>query len=229
MQKNFEFFFEYVVTPSCIISILNFFCPRNHKKTHLYIWLNSINCVLLYWRHLPAQLLSNELDCCLLDLEKVDEIVKKLLEEKNSLGKKDVPAHLDFLKKAEKSLHPNHYIIKITQRWILPMTNCQIWPDKKDALKSYLNLLNQMNLGLCKDKARLLYEKAHMEMLAFLNDFNQGLLKKSDFIKVIESELLPLFDEVKWILRYDARTSVEGKIFAAVESYMSTLRDFVVQ
>ena len=183
----------------------------------------NFNWVLLYWR-----LLFNDFDCCLLDLEKVDEIVKKLLEEKNSLGKKDVPAHLDFLKKAEKSLHPNHYIIKITQRWILPMTNCQTWPDKEDALKTYLNLLNQINLGLCKDKARLLYEKAHMEMLASLEDFNQGLLKKSDFVKMIESELLPLFDEVKWILRYDGKTSVEGKIFAAVESYMSTLRDFVI-
>ena len=104
-----------------------------------------------------------------------------------------------------------------------------IRPDKEDALKTYLNLLNQMDLGLCKDKARLLYEKAHMEMLTLLDDFNQGLLKKSDFVKVIESELLPLFDEVKWILRYDAKTSVEGKIFTAVESYMSTLRDFVVQ
>ena len=172
---------------------------------------------------------STKCNCCHIDLEKVDEIVKTLLEEKNSLEKKDVTGHLDFLKKAEKSLHPNHYIIKITQRWILPMTNCQIWPDKEDALKTYLNLLNQMDLGLCKDKARLLYEKAHMEMLALLNDFNQGLLKKSDFIKVIEIELLPLFDEVKWILRYDAKTSVEGKICAAVESYISTLRDFVVQ
>ena len=77
----------------------------------------------------------------------MDEIVKKLLEEKNSLEKKDVPAHLDFLKKAEKSLHPNHYIIKITQRWILPMTNSQTWPDKEDTLITYLNLLNQMDLG----------------------------------------------------------------------------------
>ena len=80
---------------------------------------------------------STKCNCCQLDLEKVDEIVKKLLEEKNSLEKKDVPAHLDFLKKAEKSLHPNHYIIKITQRWILPMTNCQIWCGSSD---SFTNL-----------------------------------------------------------------------------------------
>merc|ERR1719483_367214 len=54
---------------------------------------------------------STKCNCCQIDLEKVDEIVKKLLEEKNSLEKKDVSAHLDFLKKAEKLLHPNHYII----------------------------------------------------------------------------------------------------------------------
>ena len=157
----------------------------------------------------------------------MDDIIKTLLEEKNSLAKTDIQAHMDFLKKAGKLLHPNHYVIKLAQRWILPLTTCQIWSKKEGIVKEYLQLLKCLGLGLCKDKARLLFENANISLATLKHSFNHGSFKKSDFKKVIESEILPIFNEVRWILRYDSKTSFEGKLYSVVQSYMGSLQEFV--
>ena len=69
-NKRIQLFFENVAAStlkSCIISIWEKIfkkkiAPENMKKSSSNRAKFTINCVLLYWRHLPARLLYNDFD-----------------------------------------------------------------------------------------------------------------------------------------------------------------------
>ena len=157
----------------------------------------------------------------------MNQIVETLLEERKSLIKTDIQAHLDFLEKSGKILHHNHYVLTMTQRWILPLSSHEQWNEKDLILKRYLKLLKQLKLGVCKDKARILFEIANISLSAVQQEFYNGKLEEPEYKEKIAMELIPIFDEVKWILRYDSKTSFEGKICSAVEFYITSLKNFV--
>ena len=162
-----------------------------------------------------------------MDFEEVEKIINKLQEERNSLPRTDIQAHLEFMKKVEKIVHQNHYVLMMTYRWVIPITISGVWNEKDHVLRRYLKLLSLLNLGFCKDKARILFEIANKSLATAKTDFHLGKVKESDFKKIIKNELLPIFNEVKLILRFDSKTSFEGKIYSAVEFYISSLTNFV--
>ena len=51
---------------------------------------------------------------------KATQIVEDLLQKRNAIPKGDIPGHLQFLGQAEKLVHPHHYVLTLTKRWILP-------------------------------------------------------------------------------------------------------------
>ena len=48
-----------------------------------------------------------------MNFEDVNQIIKKLQEEQNSLTKNDIQAHLEFMKKIGKIVHKNSYIFHL--------------------------------------------------------------------------------------------------------------------
>ena len=162
-----------------------------------------------------------------MNFEDVNQIIKKLQEEQNSLTKNDIQAHLEFMKKIGKIVHKNSYISSMTYCWLFSLTNAEEWNDKMKILDQCLKLLRQLDLGLIKDKARVLFEMGNISLVKANKNFQDGKIKESQFKNVIKIELLPIFSEVKLILRFDSKSSFEGKIYSAVESYIRTLRNIL--
>ena len=160
-----------------------------------------------------------------MNFEDVNQIIKKLQEEQNSLTKNDIQAHLEFMKKIGKIVHKNSYILSMTYHWLFSLTSTEEWKDKMKILEQYLKLLQQLNLGLFKDKARVLFEIGNISLVKANKNFQNGKIKESHFKNMIKIELLPIFSEVRLILRFDSKSSFEGKIYSAVESYIRTLRN----
>ena len=99
--------------------------------------------------------------------------MEDLLEERNKFPKTNLQDHFDFISRAEEILHPNHYVIILSKRWLAPLI-CQPptdpkfqrseWEQKEIFIQQILAILENLNFGLCKDKGRLLFEICNIKL-----------------------------------------------------------------
>jgi len=92
--------------------------------------------------------------------------VKRLLDEKDALDRSDLSAYLAFLKKAEKELHPQHYVLTATRRWIIPLycrrmkananekVTDKMLKNKVRMCKAYLDVLGVVEAGFTKNRGK---------------------------------------------------------------------------
>ncbi len=156
--------------------------------------------------------------------------MQDLLEERDTLPKQDISAQQDFIVKCQKFLHPNHYVITLTKRWLLPLM-CQDASkadisdlrNKSEMLQGLIHLLQTLECGLCKDKGRALFELALVK-LAIAKRESSG-----DYLgQVIQKQILPMLRDVVEILKYNTRLSFEGKINEASKWYVESLEQFLM-
>ena len=97
----------------------------------------------------------------------VKNLVEDLLEEKNSLDRSDLGSYLNFLDRATKKLHENHYVLNATRRWILPLY-CRMMANNKvgnlvtedmlekklEMCRKYLYILDRVERGLTKNRGK---------------------------------------------------------------------------
>ena len=172
--------------------------------------------------------------CChSIEAEKVSQIVEELLQERNSIPKADVPGHLQFVSKAEKLLHPNHYVLTCTKRWILPLlcqnpkgASEQEWKGKLKMAMDYLTLIETMNLGLIKDKGRTLFEVSNSILALAKIQRENGQIGEEQFKGCLINDLFPILTEIIHILRFDGLSSFEGKLCEASKFYLKSFQNY---
>lgn len=103
--------------------------------------------------------------------EEVAPLVRRLVEEKDSLPRADLDGYVDFLRRSSRQLHPNHYLLNAARRWIIPL-HCRVLKkdpassspstpsepmirEKVDMCQRYLFVLNRVEPGLTKNRGRL--------------------------------------------------------------------------
>ena len=149
-----------------------------------------------------------------------------MLEERNALPKPGIPLHLNFLKKSSQLVHKNHYVMTLTRRWVIPLM-CQDhkqselsqWKAKVEMVQDFLAVVNQLQLGLCKDRGRALFELANATLAIAKVE---GCLPKALRLAVI-----PMLEEVQRILHLDPIESFEGKICNAAGFYIQMFNDYL--
>ena len=172
--------------------------------------------------------------CChSIEAEKVSQLVDDLMQERNSIPKADIPGHLQFVSKAEKLLHPNHYVLTSAKRWILPLL-CQNakgasedeWKEKLKMAMDYLTLIDTMNLGVIKDKGRTLFEVSNSILAVAKIQRENGQISEEQFKGCLVNDLFPILTEIIHILRFDGLSSFEGKLCEASKFYLKSFQNY---
>ena len=165
---------------------------------------------------------------------KATQIVEDLLQKRNSIPKGDIPGHLQFLGQAEKLLHPHHYVLTLTKRWILPLL-CQNpkgalefeWKEKLEMATGYLKLIESLNMGVIKDKGRTLFEVSNSVLaLAKIQRENERITEEQ-FKNCLINDLFPILREITHILRFDGLSSFEGKLCEASKFYLKSFQNYI--
>lgn len=157
---------------------------------------------------------------------KVLKLIETLLEERNSIAKSDVANYHQFLaEKCNKLLHPNHYITVLTKRWLLPLLHPEDL-QKMDFLQDFLKVIKLLNLGLCKDKGRAYFELVNISLYKAKKEVQNGVLTEKEFKKTLKESILPLLQEVNEMLKYDPKSSYEGKLADTAMSYSKYFTEY---
>ena len=133
------------------------------------------------------------------DNASIENMVEKLQKEKEGIDQLDIPALLDFIKKAETQLHVNHHVLTTTRRWVIPLLcrplripnevdvrtsfPLELYKEKIDLCQKQLNVLDICQPGLTKRRG---IKFSIIKILCFLN-ISQNNIRHYNSVAILNS------------------------------------------
>ncbi len=81
----------------------------------------------------------------------------------------DFKSYFEFMKRIRNKLHPNHFVITASVRWLIPLfcrngqtvTRVDL-AEKRQMCLNLIHLLDKLNPGLSKDRGNCSQKKPHL-------------------------------------------------------------------
>ena len=167
-----------------------------------------------------------------MEQEKIDEINTKLLKDREVIPRSDLKSLKNFLKKAGSQLHPQHYILSLTKRWMLPIL-ChdpvkavyEEWQEKLQLVKELLQVLNIVNPGYSKDRGRALFELSVTTLNLNKLEYESHKLDLEQFKNISLNTVIPMFQNSIQMLNSEPEKSYEQMLCWACNFYIDKLRN----
>jgi hypothetical protein len=87
----------------------------------------------------------------------IESLVENLQKEKEGIDQLNIPALMDFIKKAETQLHVNHHLLTTTRRWVIPLLCRPLRiPNEVDVRTSFTPEMYKQKIDLCQKQLNVL-------------------------------------------------------------------------